>query len=218
MQRWLPARAPGSRAVAEKARFPPGRLLEHKIEPHRVAPDETRQKHVEKQTNHHNREGAQPTQRYFLNAQQQLPAQSGKRFDCAITTPTDCQPKFIGVPQRFDDLCSFVRIVEDVPDARHRDEQLEQNNSNPFHGRISIAQELHVCPWFSRTQHWASSSCEAVAPAANRIAPLLTAPFCGEFSQRRFIISHEGDHSNFVGKTSPNLLLRGSWRMNTTRS
>jgi hypothetical protein len=84
MQRWLPARAPGSRAVAEKARFPPGRLLEHKIEPHRVAPDETRQKHVEKQTNHHNREGAQPTQRYFLNAQQQLPAQSGKRFDCAI--------------------------------------------------------------------------------------------------------------------------------------
>jgi hypothetical protein len=70
-----------------------------KMEPHRVATDESGQKHVEKQTNHHDREGAQPNQRDFLNAQQKLPADSRQHFDRAITDPTDYHPNFAGVPQ-----------------------------------------------------------------------------------------------------------------------
>ena len=105
----------------------------HKIKPHRIAADETGQKHFEEQTDHHDGESAQPAQHDSLNAQQHLPAHGRERFDCAIAKPTRCHPASVGLPQGVCDLYSLLRVVKYIPETGCAHEQLKQHDAEAFH-------------------------------------------------------------------------------------
>ena len=119
------------------ARFLARRALENKVKAHGIAADQTRQKHVEEQADHDDRESAQPAQRDPLNAQQHLPAHGRKHFDSAIGKPAEYYPGAIGVSQSIRDLCSLLRVVKYIPKSSPCHQQLKQHDADAFHTRIS---------------------------------------------------------------------------------
>src|SRR5207248_4267017 len=66
-----------------------GRQLEYKVKPHGIASDASREKLIEKKTDHHDRTSSQPTQPDSLDAQQQLPTHCCQDFNHAVAKPAE---------------------------------------------------------------------------------------------------------------------------------
>ena len=103
-----------------------------------VASDASREKLIEKKTNHHDRTSLQPAQPDSLDAQQNLPTHCGQDFNHAVAKPAEYQPHAVGLLQSDCNLRSLLWIVKDVPQTGCRHQQLEQQNADAFHGRIFL--------------------------------------------------------------------------------